>query len=63
MKLYRWSDPLMGPRKIPSIEKPLEGLVPLTSDSMFIVDLEKQVITIKIDGVEKNLGPNVIYRV
>jgi len=63
VKLYRWSDPLMGPRKIPSIEKPLEGLVPLSSDSMFIVDLEKQVITIKIDGVEKNLGPNVIYRV
>ena len=59
VKLYRFSDPVLGPRKTPSLEKPLEGKVEIKSGELFKIDLEKQMV--RLGKIE--LGDSVIYRV
>jgi leucyl-tRNA synthetase len=61
--LYRWEDPVLGPRKMPSLTEPLKGLVLVSADELFTIDLEKQFVTLNIDGKITSLGPNVIYRI
>jgi len=61
--LYRWEDPVMGPRKMPSLTEPLKGLVLVNAEDKFTIDLEKQFVTLNIQGKSTSLGPNVIYRI
>jgi hypothetical protein len=60
VEFYRWSDPVMGPRRTPNCEKPLEGLEPLAGpggSQLFSLDSGR----VRFGGLE--LGPGVVYRI
>lgn len=59
VKLYRFKDPVLGPRKTPSIEKPLEGKELITSADVFKIDLEKEIVRLG----DMDLGDSLIYRI
>ena len=59
VKLYRFTDPVLGPRKTPSIEKPLEGKEEIKAGEVFKIDLDKQVVA--LGNLE--LGESLIYRI
>eukprot|EP00095_Tigriopus_kingsejongensis_P005736 maker-scaffold28_size608977-snap-gene-1.13 protein:Tk05736 transcript:maker-scaffold28_size608977-snap-gene-1.13-mRNA-1 annotation:"hypothetical protein BRAFLDRAFT_63907" len=58
VKLYRFKDPVLGPRKIPNLDHPLEGKVEIGAKDIWDVDLEKLVIKVgKLD-----IGNLLVYR-
>ena len=59
VKLYRFTDPILGPRKTPSLEKPLEGKEEIKSGEVFKIDLEKEIVRLG----NLDLGESLIYRV
>jgi len=58
LTLYRWTDPVMGPRAMPDMNKPLDNLSPLAEDDVLTIDLGKGAVTLK----DINLGTSIIYR-
>ena len=59
MKLYRWTDPVMGPRKIPDMNNPLRGLTEISSAEKFSINVENQ--TAKVGEVPIQSG--LVFRV
>ncbi len=59
VSLFRYEDPVMGPRRMPNVEKQLEGLVKVQASDKFAIDLQKSSVTLK----EKDFGKVLIYRV
>ena len=51
----------MGPRKIPSFENPLHDKVLFSSNSVFNVDVDKNIVSIKEDKKEFNVGSKIVY--
>ena len=58
MEFYRWADPVLGPRRTPNCEKPLEGLEPLATTSGQLFSLESG--QVRYGGLE--LGPGLVFR-
>merc|ERR1712226_143125 len=58
VQLYRFTDPVLGPRAMPDCNSPLAGLTPLTHSDQFSIDLDTQ--TVKLGGLD--LGPGLVYR-
>ena len=54
IKLYRWTDPVMGPRKIPDMNTPLAGLTEISSSEKFSINVEDQ--TVKVGEVTIQSG-------
>jgi len=42
--LYHWSDPVLGPRTIPDMKKPLAGLTKVKEEQVFNIDLSKSLV-------------------
>ena len=59
MKLYRWTDPVMGPRKIPDMNNSLAELTEISSAEKFFINLENQ--TVKVGEVTIQSG--LVFRV
>lgn len=59
IKLWRYEDPLNGPRKLPSFESPYKGKVVIEPETAFVVDVEKSTITIKDGAID--LGSKIVY--
>jgi leucyl-tRNA synthetase len=59
IQLWRYEDPDLGPRKMPSLELPLEGKLLVSNESKFKIDMDKQKVS--IDNID--LGKILIYRV
>jgi len=53
--LYRWTDPVMGPRKMPDLKTPLAGLSEVTSDLKFSINTEKGSVMIGDTNLEAGL--------
>lgn len=51
----------MGPRKIPSFENPLQDKVLFNSDSIFNVDVDKNIVSVKEGKKEFNVGLKIVY--
>lgn len=61
MKVYRFSDPLMGPRTLPQFGNHLQGKVPV-EEGKFEVDVEKKTIhLVPSKGPKLALGSQLIY--
>ena len=58
VEFYRWADPVLGPRRTPNCEKPLEGLEPLATTSGQLFSLESG--QVRYGGLE--LGPGLVFR-
>ena len=59
LKFWRFQDPVLGPRVIPNLEKPLEGKVELPSETKFHIDLDTQKVFVN-DNVD--VGQVIVYR-
>ena len=59
IKFFRWTDPVMGPRKIPDLKAPLAGLTEISSEEKFSIQLEDQ--TVKLGEVTIQSG--LVFRV
>ncbi len=59
VRMYRFEDPIMGPRRIPNAEKPLEGKVEVSPKDKFTIDVQKN--KVQLNGVD--IGDVMIYRV
>jgi len=44
LSLYQWTDPVLGPRTIPDMKKPLAGLTKVKEDQVFSIDLTKSLV-------------------
>jgi len=59
VQLYRYTDPVMGPRAMPDCNSPLAGLTPLTQTDQFSIDVDTQCV--KLGNLD--LGPGLVYMV
>jgi len=59
VSLYRWTDPVLGPRVMPDMNKPLANLTPVDKKDVFTINLETNEVTLQ----NLNLGPGLIYRI
>ena len=57
IELWRYEDPILGPRQLPTLENPLEGKIQMKSDSKFHIDLTAQ----KVYFDEEDLGEAIVY--
>ena len=59
VSLYRWTDPVMGPRTIPDMKTPLAGLTQVMEEETFNIILEKNIVNLGDLTLEQGL----IFRV
>ena len=59
VKLYRWTDPVMGPRTIPDLKTPLAGLTLVDNDKTFSIDTTQK--TIQLGDI--NITSGLVFRV
>ena len=55
VSLYRWTDPVMGPRTMPDMKIPLAGLTQIMEDQTFNIDLEKNMVKMGDLALEEGL--------
>ncbi|XP_036222723.2 leucine--tRNA ligase, cytoplasmic [Bactrocera oleae] len=60
LKLWRYNDPLLGPRQIPEFQNYQQNKTPLT-DGAFILDVEKKQVSLKVEDKVIEVGTNFIY--
>ena len=59
MKVYRWTDQILGPRTMPDLKSPLAGLTEVTDDQSFSINLAEK--TVKIGDIDLQTG--LIFRI
>ena len=59
VKLYRWSDPVLGPRTIPDLKTPLAGLTEVSADQVFSINTAENSVTIG----DTSLQSGLVFRV
>lgn len=63
LRIWRFEDPIIGPRKIPVINEMLKGKVQL-EDGVFSIDADKNEVYLEVEGAAKiNVGSSFIYLV
>lgn len=65
VELYRFEDPVLGPRTMPTLTKPLEGKVKIEASSKFRINVDKQTVGLQTGADQSklvNLGDIVVYR-
>ena len=60
---FRFQDPELGPRKMPSLTNPLEGKIEIGDDETFKIDVENNIATLESKGSQLDFGNVLIYRV
>lgn len=61
ISLYRYNDPLLGPRNKATTENILKGKTLIPPNSVFNVDMESKNITVNVEGITYNVGNELIY--
>lgn len=61
LRIWRFEDPILGPRKIPVLNEMLKGKVQL-EDGVFSIDADKNDVFLEVDGSAKiNVGSSFVY--
>ncbi|CAB4062285.1 LARS [Lepeophtheirus salmonis] len=63
VKLFRYSDPLMGSRKMPSLDKPFDGKVEITPSDIWSVDLQGGNVFIMNRDSKESVGNKIVYNI
>ncbi|XP_043077704.1 LOW QUALITY PROTEIN: leucine--tRNA ligase, cytoplasmic-like [Puntigrus tetrazona] len=63
VKLMRFEDPLLGPRRIPVLGKEEEGKVPISNTSVFHISLQENKVQLSDNGLKMDIGDTLIYLV
>ena len=61
--LWRYEDPIIGPRKIPTCDNLERGKVELKETQTFAVNIENQTVTINENGSHIEIGSRIVYMV
>lgn len=61
VSLYRYDDPLLGPRSKPTMDNILKGKTQIPSNSVFNVDMENKNVTVNVEGSVHSVGNELIY--
>uniref|UniRef100_A0A146LKH8 leucine--tRNA ligase n=1 Tax=Lygus hesperus TaxID=30085 RepID=A0A146LKH8_LYGHE len=61
IEFWRWKDPELGPRKIPVYDDLTTDKIKIENDSEFLVDMEKNIISIKDRTGVHRVGTDVAY--
>lgn len=61
MKLYRYEDPVVGPRKLPYTGGILDGKVLIPRDAALEVDVEKKAVFLVEKAKKLELGDQITY--
>lgn len=60
LKLWRYNDPLLGPRQIPEFQNYQQNKTPLT-DGAYILSVETKQVSLKVEDKVIEVGTNFIY--
>ncbi|XP_060942051.1 leucine--tRNA ligase, cytoplasmic [Limanda limanda] len=63
VKLMRYEDPMMGPRQVPVLGQEEKGKLPISSKSVFSVNLEEKRVTLADNGLTVDIGDSLVYLV
>ncbi|XP_075235373.1 leucyl-tRNA synthetase [Lycorma delicatula] len=61
VELWRWKDPVLGPRKFPGFNAPTQGRILLEKNEKFIVDLNSNLVSVENNGGTIQLGESIAY--
>lgn len=62
ISVWRFEDPAMGPRKIPTCENVEKGKTRLTESVVFHVDIEKKTVAVEEEkGSRVDVGTKLVY--
>ncbi|XP_011609365.2 leucine--tRNA ligase, cytoplasmic [Takifugu rubripes] len=61
VKLMRYKDPELGPRKVPVLGQEEQGKSAISSTSVFSVNLEEKKVTVVDNGLTVNIGDTLVY--
>ncbi|XP_059208404.1 leucine--tRNA ligase, cytoplasmic [Centropristis striata] len=63
VKLMRYEDPLLGPRRVPVLGQEEQGKLPVSNKSVFNVNLEEKRVTLADNGLTADIGDTLVYLV
>uniref|UniRef100_A0A8C2JUB4 Leucyl-tRNA synthetase 1b n=1 Tax=Cyprinus carpio TaxID=7962 RepID=A0A8C2JUB4_CYPCA len=63
VKLMRFEDPLLGPRRIPVLGKEEEGKMPISNSSVFHINLQENKVHMSDNGLKMDIGDTLLYLV
>lgn len=63
VSLWRYADPVLGPRKIPTSEDLEKGKVRLAESATFAVDISNNCVKVQENGSSYDVGGRVVYMV
>ncbi|XP_057216576.1 leucine--tRNA ligase, cytoplasmic-like [Triplophysa rosa] len=63
VKLMRFEDPVLGPRRIPILGKEEEGKLAISDSSVFHISLEKSTVQMSDNGLKMDIGDTLVYLV
>ncbi|XP_037019225.2 leucine--tRNA ligase, cytoplasmic isoform X2 [Artibeus jamaicensis] len=61
VKLMRFDDPLLGPRRIPVLGKEQTGKTPISEHAVFHIDLMSKKVYLMENGLQEDIGDTVVY--
>ncbi|KAJ8867849.1 hypothetical protein PR048_031654 [Dryococelus australis] len=60
-ELWRYEDPLLGPRRFPVFGSPTAGAVQIEKDAVFHADVGENYVSVSTNGVKHPVGSTVLY--
>ncbi|XP_054611719.1 leucine--tRNA ligase, cytoplasmic-like [Dunckerocampus dactyliophorus] len=63
VKLMRYEDPLLGPRRVPVLGQEEQGKVLISPQSVFSINVEAKTVTVAADGLSVDIGDTLSYLV
>ncbi|XP_068457332.1 leucine--tRNA ligase, cytoplasmic-like [Clinocottus analis] len=63
VKLMRYEDPVLGPRRVPVLGLEEQGKLPISNKSVFNINLEEKRVTLADNGLTVDIGNSLVYLV
>uniref|UniRef100_A0A1A7YTQ2 Leucine--tRNA ligase, cytoplasmic n=1 Tax=Iconisemion striatum TaxID=60296 RepID=A0A1A7YTQ2_9TELE len=61
VKLMRYEDPMLGPRRVPVLGQEEQGKLPVSSKSVFNINLQEKRVTLADNGLTVDIGDTLVY--
>uniref|UniRef100_A0A3Q2T4A5 Leucine--tRNA ligase, cytoplasmic n=1 Tax=Fundulus heteroclitus TaxID=8078 RepID=A0A3Q2T4A5_FUNHE len=61
VKLMRYEDPMLGPRRVPVLGQEEKGKLPISSKSVFNINLDEKKVTLADNGLTVDVGDTLVY--
>uniref|UniRef100_A0AAY4AR72 leucine--tRNA ligase n=1 Tax=Denticeps clupeoides TaxID=299321 RepID=A0AAY4AR72_9TELE len=61
VKLMRYDDPVLGPRRVPILGKEEQGKVPVSDKSTFHINLQDKKVHLTDEGLKADIGDTLVY--